>query len=117
MAARYKLTGHSFTHKGNTYNVILPDVYGGNSSAIESATGIGKGGSDTAVVSLSASDAMKNGLVGRVRITHGPTGDKKSTKIYCAVSKMDSVIGSITGKQYLGREITSAAFPRRRKLG
>jgi hypothetical protein len=117
MAVRYKLTGHNFTHKGSTYNVVLPDVYGANSSAIESATGMERGGSDSAVVSLSASDAMKNGLVGRVRITHGPVGDKKTAQVYCAVSKMDSVIGSITGKQYLGREITSAAFPRRRKLG
>ncbi len=117
MAVRYKLTGHHFVHKGNKYNVVLPDVYGGNSSQIEAATGMNKGGATDAVASYSGTDAMKNGLLGRVRITHGPAGDKKSTIIFCAVSQLDSVIGSIVGKQYLGREITSAAFPRRRKLG
>lgn len=115
---RYKRIGHHFSHKGNDYNVILPDVYGSNGSTIESATGITKGGSDTAVVSMTASDAMKNGLLGRIQITHKDgTGPSKSSIIYCAVSSLDSAIGSLTDKQYLQRNITSAAFPRRRHLG
>jgi len=118
MAIRYKRTGHKFTHKGNVYNVILPDVYGANGSTIEGATGISKGSSDNAVITLSASEAMKNGLLGRVRISHASgTGDVKSTVIYCAVSSLDSVIGAISDKSYLGRDIKSAGFPRRRNLG
>jgi hypothetical protein len=121
MAARPKLMAHNFTHKSQTFNCIVPDVYGGSgalASNIESATGLERGGDDNAIMTVTASDAVKQGILARIRISHVDANDnRKSSTIYVATSKADSAIGAVIGKQYLGRTIKTAGFPRRRNLG
>lgn len=119
------LEPHKFTQNGKTEYVNLPDVYdNGAEYTIGGALGISKlkesdeipAGTNTVEVG----QGIKNGIFVRMRVSYIDSTDnnkRKSASIICPMEKASGAIAGLRAKKYKGSKVTSAAVPRRRRLG
>jgi hypothetical protein len=120
MVAKPKIVPHTVTTPKGKVNVLCRDVYEGTTygaSTVGVAVGLKKGSDPDAICTMPASDAIRMGFLGRVTIRHQKGSEAiKSSKIYCAISKMDTALGDLHGTTYLGSTVNSAIFPQRTVL-
>lgn len=125
MASKPPLHPHYFTEGGIRYILELPDVYGNSGSTIGQAFGITRAqDTDSAPfepaendVGLSVSDGMKNGKLVRIRISYLDNTTRRTARVICPASRVDTGIRTVKAKTYKNGKVLGAGIPRRRKLG
>lgn len=107
---------HRFTAVGKEYGCLLPDYY----QTIGPVCGITRvpDNDPSPPNPTPVPELIRLGLLQRVRATYLEGTTRKSAQIVCSRDKGDTVIGGLRNKTLrTGETITSACFPRRRRLG
>lgn len=105
---------HFFQSNAAKIGLTLPDFY----TDIGPVVGMARLGANDAVDALvSVGEALRQGLVVRMKLSYTLGTEKKVASIVCDIDKSPTAKAGLIGKQYNGGTITSASFPRRRRLG
>lgn len=119
------LEPHKFTVRGKDYFVRLPDVYdNGADYTIGSALKISKLADNATIPdnadTIEVGDGIKNGQLIRLRLSYKDVTDNnksKSASIICPIDQASTAKAGLMARKYKGSKVTSAAVPRRRRLG
>lgn len=106
---------HTITVNGVKRALMLPDFY----TNINTLVGVSKD-DDDAAEAAEVGDLLRTGRVARIAIrtkkTTSAIAQYRTYNILCLTANIATALAGLPGKTYNGRNITSAGFPRTRKL-